>query len=94
MIRNISSADVNWFNIFAMSNGYSQKLLLVDMLSTVNAPVDNSEMERIGNMEREKANLVYLLLVNYNHFHNILRLFDVLPNFPFIKSETMGDYYL
>ena len=24
----------------------------------------------------------------YNHFHNILRLFDVLPNFPLIASET------
>ena len=32
--------------------------------------------------------------VPYNHFHNILRLFDVLPNFPFTTSETMGDYYL
>ena len=30
----------------------------------------------------------------YNHFHNILRLSDVLPNFPFTKSETMRDYYL
>ena len=30
----------------------------------------------------------------YNHFHNILRLFNVLPNFPFTTSETMGDYYL
>ena len=27
-----------------------------------------------------------------NQFHNILRLFDVLPNFPFTTSETMGDY--
>ena len=26
--------------------------------------------------------------------HNISRLFDVLPNFPFPTSETMGDYYL
>ena len=26
----------------------------------------------------------------YNQFHNILRLFDVLPNFPFTTSETMG----
>ena len=26
---------------------------------------------------------------NYNHFHNILRLFDVLPNFPFTTGETM-----
>ena len=31
---------------------------------------------------------------NYNHFHNILRIVDVLPNFPFTISETMGDYYL
>ena len=29
---------------------------------------------------------------HYNHFHNILRLFDVLSNFPFTKSETMRDY--
>ena len=25
----------------------------------------------------------------YNHFHNILRLFDALPNFPFTTSEMM-----
>ena len=24
----------------------------------------------------------------YNHSHNILKLFDLLPNFPFITSET------
>ena len=30
----------------------------------------------------------------YNHFYNILRLFDVLPSFCFTTSETMGDYYL
>ena len=30
----------------------------------------------------------------YNHFHNVFRLFDVLPNFTFIVSETMRDYYL
>ena len=29
----------------------------------------------------------------YNHFH-ILRLFGVLPNFPFTTSEMMYDYYL
>ena len=29
-----------------------------------------------------------------NNFHNILRLSDVLPNFPFTTSETMGDYNL
>ena len=30
----------------------------------------------------------------YNHFHNIFRLLDVLPNFLFTTSETMRDYYL
>ena len=30
----------------------------------------------------------------YIHFHDILRLFDALPNFPFPTSETMRDYYL
>ena len=29
-----------------------------------------------------------------NQFHIILRLFDVLANFPFTASETIGDYYL
>ena len=33
-------------------------------------------------------------LKGYNQFHNNLRLFDVLPNFPFATSKTMGDYYL
>ena len=31
---------------------------------------------------------------SYNQFHNNLRLFDVLLNFSFTTSETMGDYYL
>ena len=29
---------------------------------------------------------------NYNQFHNILSLFNVLPSFPSNTSETMGDY--
>ena len=29
----------------------------------------------------------------YNHFHSILRHFDVLPNSPFATSETMCDCY-
>ena len=29
-----------------------------------------------------------------NHFHNILRIFDVLSNFPFTTNETMCNYYL
>ena len=29
---------------------------------------------------------------SYNRFHNIFRLFDVLPNFPLTASGTMCDY--
>ena len=29
---------------------------------------------------------------NYNHGHNFLRIFDVLPNFPVTKSGTKPDY--
>ena len=29
----------------------------------------------------------------FNQVHNILRLFDVLPNFPFTTSETMREYW-
>ena len=33
-------------------------------------------------------------IVDVNHFHNISKLFDVLPNFSLTTSETMSDYYL
>ena len=29
-----------------------------------------------------------------NHFHNTLKLFEILPNFPITASETKPDYYL
>ena len=29
-----------------------------------------------------------------NQFHNTFRLFNVLPNFPLMTSETVGDYYV
>ena len=33
-------------------------------------------------------------LTSHNHFHNLLRLSNVLTSFPFTTSETMHDYYL
>ena len=41
--------------------------------------------------------VMIVMSMNYltcNNFHNILKLFDVLPNFPSNLSETMGDYSL
>ena len=46
MIENMSTADfiLYWLDVFAMSNGFrNEQLLLVNMLDTANAPVDNSE---------------------------------------------------
>ena len=34
------------------------------------------------------------LCCSYNHFHNILRVFDVLSTFLFTASERMRDHYL
>ena len=47
--------------------------------------------------ETEKLNITIELNIfelAFNHFHGILRLFDVLPNFHFTTCETMCDYYL
>ena len=41
-----------------------------------------------------KCTEVVVFAVTYNHFHNILSLFDVLPNFPFTTSETMRDCFV
>ena len=43
---------------------------------------------------KRNENKVLILSSTYNHFHNILRLFDALPNFRFTTSETVDDYYL
>ena len=40
-------------------------------------------------LRNEVLNIYYMW---YNHGHNILRLFDNLPNFLFITSETKRDY--
>ena len=47
----------------------------------------------------ERGSVIYFIFLPpmlsvfglYSQFHNILRLFHVLLNFPFTTSETMGD---
>ena len=36
----------------------------------------------------------HIIKAFYSQFHDILRLADVLPNFPFIISEAIHDYCL
>ena len=58
---------------------------------SLKASLLRQEIVTTNNNKKEKtSNQVY----NYNQFQNILRLFDVLPNFPFTASETMGEYCL
>ena len=40
------------------------------------------------------AGFVRLNLESHNHFHNIFRVFDVLPSFTFTTSERMWENYL
>ena len=40
------------------------------------------------------SNKAFAFSLLYIHFHKILRLFYVLPNFNFTASEMMGNYYL
>ena len=40
------------------------------------------------------AGFIRLNLESHNHFHNIFRVFDVLPSFPFTTSERMWENYL
>ena len=50
-------------------------------------------MRRIQRICRIRI-LIRIYITLYNQMHNILRLFNDLPNFPFTTSETMRDYYL
>ena len=45
-------------------------------------------------LERNFASVSCSEILRDNDFHNVLRLFDVLPNFLFTTRETMGDYHL
>ena len=38
--------------------------------------------------------VIFIVYQCYNYFHNILSLFDVLPNFSLTTSETMRHFYV
>ena len=46
------------------------------------------------NRIQRKDHRIGIYEINNNHLNNILRLFDVLPNFLFSTSETMRHYDL
>ena len=46
----------------------------------------------VGLFSTEIQPQCFIWRFNYNHGHNIMRIFDVLPNFPFTTSETKPDY--
>ena len=58
-------------------------LIICSLLLTLNIKIDHIPTS---------IRLMATALGKLNHGHNILRLFDVLPNFPFTTSETKRDY--
>ena len=67
--------------------------------TSVTYPEAYLEPSRISTMKPICENSYRVLAAHrrcfiYNHFHNILRLFDVLTNLPFTTSEAMRDYFL
>ena len=54
----------------------------------------NNKFEARDQHEERNTGFNVFSCVKRNKFHNVFRLFDVLSNFPFTASETMGDYYL
>ena len=48
--------------------------------------------DKINFKKSEKYVPLLSLSIYYSYGHNILRIFYVLPNFPFITSETKPDY--
>ena len=51
-------------------------------------------LKKDGNMRDAPVGFAKNLFQTYNQCHNILRLFDVLPNFYFTARETVGLRYI
>ena len=66
----------------------------ISTLTDVNHFIKRAAYLALISAWRHILNLKNEAFTNYNHFHNVLRLFDVLRNFAFTTSETMRDYYL
>ena len=57
----------------------------------------NKSKKGTSNLNKKKMKIIlnfYIFDSVYNRFHNIWRLFDVLPNFLFTTSKTNRNYYL
>ena len=68
-----------------------------DLITNVKLFADDASLfSRVHDLNTPARNLNNDLskISDYNHFHKILRLFDVLPNFSYTASETMRNYYL
>ena len=72
-------------NIWKKTPKEQDQRVLVNLQATIIHKAWNSTLD-------EKFNLCFSVDFDYNHGHNFVRIFDVLPNFPFTTSETKPDY--
>ena len=101
----LSSSNLeNPFEVVTGSMYHVCYLIRTDMLTTI-VPACTDTVESLFLYCNEVQNCclfygaVFLLFLtkqsrSLNHFHNILRLFDVLSNSTFTTSETILNYYL
>ena len=64
------------------------------LVNSMQGSFHQGNVEKIEDTAGRQWAYMALFAIAYNHFHNILRLFDILPNFAFTTSEIMRDYYL
>ena len=90
----ISYLGLNWFRIYDEVMSKKPRLVRVKrdvVKGTVMQIIQQLVYDRFNTSNKQWQLFIYsaAILLFYNHFHNILRLFDVLPNFPLTTSKTI-----
>ena len=87
LMKRFSSINISY--CCDASKPHLKTLVLVNLANFFHS----SKILEVNRVVRLAGRRINLLSYIYNHFHRILRLFDVLTNFLFITSETMRGYY-
>ena len=94
MMCAIFQTNTNLLKIYEHINICTQKTLLhLEILPKYISSFFPKAIDALSLLEVFRS-IHVLSYACYSHFQNILRLFDVLPNFPFTTTEMMPDYYL
>ena len=93
VLTEISAKQSKFKNLFS-SLEFAPNDYFILVSDGIDKHLRNKKLELRQNIIANSTKSSHVLNNTYNQFHNILRLFNVLPNFPFTTSETMCDYCL